>query len=160
MERTAWQIYDVTRNSGMKIQILQPDAGYSWSGVEELIDIGLGLSGRWGFGISPPLERLDLHHSERPQIKSQKLKSALLPNASIRYSARPDNVAEPGAIMWYEKWDLIRDRPLRETDTAEAQRWRNFISDGNRASSDCRYWRVGFGEQIRVGLCPAVESPN
>ena len=156
MTRLAWEIFHTRRNFGWNVEILEPNSEYALSSAEELIDIGTGVSGGWGFGISKPLDQYDLHLPVPPIVKARRMKEAMMPNATFTYSAVPSGRPEFNAIMWYEKWDVVADKPLRETNVAEREKWRA-LDRALIGSTSCRYWRVGFGNDRRVGFCRLAE---
>jgi hypothetical protein len=136
-----WGVHNQLRELAEPVIFVRPDRSYDCQTVEELMDIGLGLSGEWNFLGGPPLEQIDLA-SERPPIaRAREMQSRFSPRVEITTRV-PAEVPAGNVVVWCEKWDAKADRPLREVDESERTRWQPLVAWRDRSHAICKAWRM------------------
>jgi hypothetical protein len=131
LANTAWEIRDYTTKLGRPVAIIIPDESYVSNGVEDLFNKGLRDLATNNFGAA------------------KVMKERLAPRTDFRQEA---GLIEIGmAVVWFEKWDPIKNKALTETSDDEARRWRSL----SRLAliNDCRTWRTGYSDQILARVC-------
>lgn len=161
ISNTIWEIHRYLADQKRPVIVVMPDKRYAWNSVEELIDIGVGISGKWIFlgSRQTPLAEISQTSSSYidrdapapPIVRARRMLNRLAPGFDFRTTL---GALPPGAlVMWAERWDPASDQPVRGIDPREAALWRPLTALLARSDSGCRTWEVGFSREMRVHAC-------
>lgn len=131
LARVSWEIRDYAAGLGRPVVIVIPDESYVTNGVEDLLNKGLRdlSTNRFGTAIV--------------------MKERLAPRTDFRQE--PGEIETGMAVVWFEKWDSTRNKPLTETSVEEARRW--WLLSRIALVNNCRLWRTGYSNQVLARVC-------
>jgi hypothetical protein len=131
LARKSWEIREYAAGLGRPTVVVIPDESYVSNGIEDLLNKGLRDLATNSFG------------------SAKAMKERIAPRTDFRQE--PGVIAVGTAVVWFEKWDIAADRPLKETKPEEARRWQTLSQIAS--INTCRTWRTGYSNQVLVYAC-------
>lgn len=131
LARKSWEIREYTASLSRPVVVVIPDESYVSNGVEDLLNKGLR----------------DLSTNSFESAKA--MKERIVPQTDFRQEIGVVDVGT--AVVWFEKWDLAVDKPLKETVLEEAHRWQTLTQIAS--INACRTWRTGYSNLVLAHVC-------